>query len=95
MKKIVLIVFSLVMLFTTGHAQQQIPTIPLDPAVKTGVLSNGLTYFIRHNEWPEKRVDFYIAQKVGSMQEEETSVVWLISSSTCVSMVRPISLVMP
>lgn len=71
MKKIVLIAFSLVMLFTTGHAQQQIPTIPLDPAVKTGVLSNGLTYFIRHNEWPEKRVDFYIAQKVGSMQEEE------------------------
>ena len=71
MKKIVLIAFSLVMLFTTGHAQQQIPTIPLDPAVKTGVLFNGLTYFIRHNEWPEKRVDFYIAQKVGSMQEEE------------------------
>ena len=71
MKKIVLTVFSLVMLFTTGHAQQQMPTIPLDPAVKTGVLPNGLTYFIRHNEWPEKRADFYIAQKVGSMQEEE------------------------
>ena len=50
---------------------QQMPPIPLDPAVKTGVLPNGLTYFIRHNEWPEKRVDFYIAQKVGSMQEEE------------------------
>ena len=71
MKKIVLIVFSLVMLLAPGRAQQQMPTIPLDPAVKTGVLSNGLTYFIRHNEWPEKRVDFYIAQKVGSMQEEE------------------------
>ena len=50
---------------------QQMPPIPLDPAVKTGKLDNGLTYFIRHNEWPEKRCDFYIAQGVGSMQEED------------------------
>ena len=50
---------------------QQLPPIPLDPAVRTGKLDNGLTYYIRHNEWPEKRCDFYIAQKVGSMQEED------------------------
>ena len=47
------------------------PPVPLDPAVKTGKLENGLTYYIRHNEWPEKRCDFYIAQRVGSMQEED------------------------
>ena len=29
---------------------QQMPPVPLDPAVKTGKLENGLTYFIRHNE---------------------------------------------
>ena len=45
--------------------------MPMDPAVRVGQLPNGLTYYIRHNGWPEKRVDFYIAQKVGSMQEEE------------------------
>ncbi|MBO7119389.1 MAG: insulinase family protein [Bacteroidaceae bacterium] len=50
---------------------QQMPPVPLDPAVKTGKLENGLTYYIRHNEWPEKRCDFYIAQRVGSMQEED------------------------
>ena len=50
---------------------QQMPPVPLDPAVKTGKLDNGLTYYIRHNEWPEKRCDFYIAQRVGSMQEED------------------------
>ena len=49
----------------------QMPPVPLDPAVKAGKLENGLTYFIRHNEWPEKRCDFYIAQRVGSMQEED------------------------
>lgn len=55
----------------TGVSAQQMPNVPLDPAVKVGVLPNGLTYYIRHNEWPEKRCDFYIAQKVGSIQEEE------------------------
>lgn len=29
-----------------------------------------MTYYIRHNALPEKRVEFYIAQKVGSIQEE-------------------------
>ena len=57
---------------------QQMPPIPLDPAVKTGKLENGLTYYIRHNEWPEKRCDFYIAQRVGSMQEEDVLVLLLL-----------------
>lgn len=59
-------------LLTSANAQQmQIPDLPLDPAVKMGKLDNGLTYYIRHNEWPEQRANFYIAQKVGSMQEED------------------------
>ena len=52
-------------------AQQAMPT-PLDPNVRTGKLDNGLTYFIRHNEKPAQRANFYIAQKVGSILEEET-----------------------
>ena len=61
----------LLLLFCLTAGAQQMPPIPLDPAVKTGKLENGLTYYIRHNEWPEKRCDFYIAQRVGSMQEED------------------------
>ncbi len=34
-------------------------------------MDNGLTYYIRQNNLPENRADFYIAQKVGSMQEED------------------------
>jgi zinc protease len=45
--------------------------LPIDPKIKYGQLDNGLTYYIRHNELPKERVDFYIAQKVGSMQEED------------------------
>lgn len=50
----------------------QMPALPLDPAVRIGKLDNGLTYYIRHNNWPENRANFYIAQKVGSIQEEES-----------------------
>lgn len=50
---------------------QQMPPIPTDPNVRIGKLDNGLTYYIRHNELPEKRADFYIAQKVGSIVEED------------------------
>ena len=59
------------MLCATASAQME-QALPLDPNVRTGKLDNGLTYYIRHNNWPEQRVDFYIAQKVGSMQEEES-----------------------
>ena len=45
--------------------------LPLDPTVRVGKLKNGLTYYIRHNANPENIVNFYIAQKVGSIQEEE------------------------
>jgi zinc protease len=54
-----------------GWAQQQMPPIPVDPAVRIGQLDNGLTYYIRHNELPAQRADFYIAQKVGSILEED------------------------
>ncbi len=45
--------------------------IPTDPDVRIGHLDNGLTYYIRHNETPKNSVDFYIAQRVGSVNEEE------------------------
>lgn len=50
---------------------QQMPPIPVDEAVRIGKLENGLTYYIRHNEEPEGQASFYIAQKVGSILEED------------------------
>ena len=55
----------------SAQQQPQMPPIPTDPNVRIGKLENGLTYYIRHNEMPENRADFYIAQKVGSILEEE------------------------
>lgn len=56
----------------TQQQLQQIPQLPIDSAVRYGVLPNGLTYYVRANGLPKERVNFYIAQKVGSVQEEES-----------------------
>ena len=53
-------------------SQPVVPALPFDPEVTKGTLPNGLTYYIQHNENPQKRAYFYIAQKVGSVQEEES-----------------------
>ena len=50
----------------------QIQPMPIDPELRYGRLPNGLTYYIRLNSTPKNRADFYIAQRVGSMQEEDS-----------------------
>ncbi|WP_407401658.1 M16 family metallopeptidase [Sodaliphilus sp.] len=68
-----LLVAALMLVAGTAMAQMpQMPPIPVDPEVRMGKLANGLTYYVRHNEYPEHRVNFYIAQRVGSIQEEES-----------------------
>ncbi len=69
-----LFVAALMLFSTTAMVaqQMQMPPIPVDPAVRIGKLDNGLTYYIRHNEYPEHVANFYIAQRVGAIQEEES-----------------------
>lgn len=55
---------------TLHHPGVQTP-LPLDPAVKTGKLPNGLTYYIRHNEEPKHRVVLYLVNKIGSLMETD------------------------
>ena len=40
-------------------AQQapQMEALPIDPNVRYGVLDNGLTYYVRHNETPKNRTE--------------------------------------
>ena len=65
----------LVLFIATGLSAQPsgglVRTLPSDPAVRIGRLTNGLTYYLRHNEHPASQADFYIVQKVGSIQEED------------------------
>ena len=61
----------LMIISSVAMMAQEMPAIPVDEAVRIGKLDNGLTYYIRHNNWPENRAEFYIAQKVGSLQEND------------------------
>lgn len=45
--------------------------LPVDPEVATGKLPNGLTYYIRHNNKPEHKVELRLVVKAGSILEDE------------------------
>ena len=72
LKALWLLLLTFVMMPAMAQQMPQVPQLPMDPAVRYGKLPNGLTYYIRHNALPEHRANFYIAQKVGAVQEEES-----------------------
>ena len=45
--------------------------LPNDPEVRTGVLPNGMRYYIRHNDNPPGLAHFEIFHAVGALQEED------------------------
>lgn len=45
--------------------------LPMDPTVKTGVLPNGLRYYIRKNPQPANKVELRLAVNAGSVQEND------------------------
>jgi zinc protease len=47
------------------------PDIPFDPAVKIGVLANGMKYYIRKNSKPENRAELRLVVGAGATQEDE------------------------
>src|ERR1700743_1719336 len=64
------------LLFTCSTLFAQTPkntagVLPWDPAVRTGKLRSGYTYYIRHNEEPKHRVLLYLVNKAGSVLEDE------------------------
>ncbi len=62
----------LLIAFTFFNASSQLAltaTIPTDPNVKVGKLANGLTYYIRKNTKPEKKVELRLVVNAGSVLE--------------------------
>jgi zinc protease len=60
--------------FTTLAAHSAInlaDPIPVDPQIKVGKLANGLTYYIKKNGKPEKRVELRLVVKAGSILEDD------------------------
>ena len=68
--KHIFILFAAILAATSAFGQQP-QALPNDPAVKVGKLENGMTYYIRHNDKPAQRAEFYLATDVGAFQEED------------------------
>ena len=62
--------FFIAAIFAAAVAFGQNP-LPNDPAVRVGKLENGMTYYIRHNDQPAQRAEFWIATDAGAHQEED------------------------
>jgi zinc protease len=72
MKTLKLFIFLLFTCSSVALAQGGLQPAPMDSSIRYGKLSNGMTYYIRHNEQPKERADFFIAQNVGAILEEDT-----------------------
>jgi zinc protease len=66
-----LIIFFL-FISASSFAQQNLnDTLPVDPNVRIGKLSNGLTYYIRQNKKPEQKVELRLVVNAGSILEDD------------------------
>ncbi|WP_224491077.1 M16 family metallopeptidase [Robertkochia flava] len=70
--KNILRVFCIGILGISAIHGQESKSVPMDKAVVTGQLENGIKYYIRHNEEPKDRASFYFAQNVGSVLEKDS-----------------------
>ena len=70
MKRFFILITAIFAVSVAVSAQGPNP-LPNDPAVKVGKLENGLTYYIRHNDKPAQRAEFYLATNVGAFQETD------------------------
>ena len=61
----------LLLLVGSASAQSLSGKLPLDPAIHIGKLPNGITYSLRHNSEPGKRVSLRLAVKAGSIDEAD------------------------
>ncbi len=74
MKKLIHVLCAVMLFGNFVSSAANIPDdkkVPLDPKVRYGKLDNGMTYYIRANELPEDRADFYIVFNVGAILEND------------------------
>lgn len=74
MKKITFLLFLAFILFIQIGIAQKVynpkATIPIAPDVKIGTLGNGLKYYIKYNQKPEKKVELRLVVNAGSILED-------------------------
>jgi zinc protease len=70
MKQLIFCLLAFAIAGATLNAQNLSQKLPFDSAVRVGKLSNGLTYYIRHNEKPEQKAEMRLVVNAGSILED-------------------------
>jgi len=82
-RRLGLLVLTLALFAPSGHlnAQNAVATgaadiplaqpVPVDPRITTGILPNGLRYYIRKNQAPRNRAELRLAVNAGSILEDD------------------------
>jgi zinc protease len=68
LKPLFFLVFTFFYVISFGQYNLKDP-LPVDKSVKVGKLANGLTYYIRKNAKPEKKLELRLAVNAGSVLE--------------------------
>ena len=79
MKKTVLLLLTVLFIYSAKAQENALtteikingPKIPIDPSVKIGKLSNGLTYYIKNNGKPADKVELRLVVNAGSILEDK------------------------
>src|SRR6187549_697014 len=66
---VVLLVLLLITQYVGAQTKPE-DKLPVDPSIKIGKLANGLTYYIRKNARPEKKVELRLVVNAGSILED-------------------------
>lgn len=69
--RIALILLAVQMMASAVYSQFKLSdALPIDPDVRMGILGNGLQYYIRKNDKPEKKVQLRLIVNAGSVLED-------------------------
>lgn len=71
MKKLLLLIFLWATSFALSAQGDLAKKLPMDSKIRTGILSNGIKYYVRYNAKPEKRAELRIALNAGSTAEND------------------------
>ena len=70
-RKLIILFLSIFSIANYAQTNLEKEKIPLDPNVKIGKLSNGITYYIQKNPKPENKVELRLAINAGSILEDD------------------------
>ena len=72
MKRLTITLLAIIAAVRTTYGQTSEQIVPVDTAIRHGVLQNGMTYFVRKATSKKHIGEFRLIQRTGSLVEEET-----------------------